>query len=271
MYMPRILLSKRILDMTAFLYAIIFIIGTLLGSFCTLAVYRIPLKKDITHERSFCPNCKHKLGFIDLIPILSYLLLGGKCRYCGQKIRIRYFLLEVFSGMMLLLFAISINLSFSTIELSKCIYFFFGALYIVALTLIAGIDKEKIQIQKSVILFGVVCMSIYILYLSIVEQANIDRYAIYLFFMLIFICIDTLFLRKKQKSSYMIQILMLMILMLLFITRETFVFTATLTLILIAIGLIRRKNKQDKELPIGFYLCVSNLVMLIVQNFVLFY
>ena len=66
--------------MNIVLYTLIFIIGTLFGSFFTLAVYRIPLGKDITHERSFCPNCNHKLQFLDLIPILSYIFLGGKCR-----------------------------------------------------------------------------------------------------------------------------------------------------------------------------------------------
>lgn len=84
--------------MNTILYALIFIIGTLFGSFFTLAVYRIPLGKDIIHERSFCPNCNHKLGFFDLIPILSYIFLGGKCRYCKQKIRPRYLLLEIASG-----------------------------------------------------------------------------------------------------------------------------------------------------------------------------
>lgn len=84
--------------MNIILYILIFCIGALFGSFFTLAVYRIPLGKDITHERSFCPNCNHRLEFLDLIPILSYLFLGGKCRYCKQKIRPRYFLLEIMSG-----------------------------------------------------------------------------------------------------------------------------------------------------------------------------
>ena len=65
---------------TTIFYILIFIIGTLFGSFSTLAVYRLPLHKDITHERSFCPKCNHKLSFWDMIPILSYILLGGKCR-----------------------------------------------------------------------------------------------------------------------------------------------------------------------------------------------
>ncbi len=79
--------------MEIILYIIIFIMGTVFGSFSTLAIYRIPQKKkNITTDRSFCPNCKHKLGFLDLIPVWSYILLGGKCRYCGKKISSSYFL-----------------------------------------------------------------------------------------------------------------------------------------------------------------------------------
>ena len=99
--------------MEYFIGFILFTIGTLLGSFCTLAVYRIPLGKDITHERSFCPNCNHKLAFLDLVPVLSYVFLRGKCRYCNQKIRLRYLCLEVFSGFMVLLFALSLNINFT--------------------------------------------------------------------------------------------------------------------------------------------------------------
>ena len=80
--------------------------GITFGSFYTLAVYRIPKGQDITHTRSYCPKCNHKLSFWDMIPILSYVFLGGKCRYCGQKIRPRYLMLEVMSGIVFVLFAI---------------------------------------------------------------------------------------------------------------------------------------------------------------------
>ena len=125
------------------LYLLIFCIGTLFGSFFTLAVYRIPLRQDITHTRSYCPNCNHKLGFWDMIPILSYLFLGGKCRYCKQKIRIRYLLLEVFSGTVFVLFALSIKLSLYSWNQSTILYFIIGLLYIATMFIIAGIDKEN--------------------------------------------------------------------------------------------------------------------------------
>lgn len=79
-----------------------FIMGTLFGSFFTLATYRIPRKQDIMIKRSYCPRCEHELGFFDLIPVLSYTFLGGKCRYCKEKISIRYPLFEVFNGLFFL-------------------------------------------------------------------------------------------------------------------------------------------------------------------------
>ena len=71
------------------LLIIIFILGIYFGSFFTLATYRLPKGEDITHTHSYCPNCNHKLGILDLIPVFSYLFLRGKCRYCKNKIGIR--------------------------------------------------------------------------------------------------------------------------------------------------------------------------------------
>ena len=58
--------------MDIILYILLFCIGTVFGSFFTLAVSRIPIGQDITHERSYCPNCDHKLGFLDMIPIFRW-------------------------------------------------------------------------------------------------------------------------------------------------------------------------------------------------------
>ena len=96
--------------MNAVLYVIIFIMGTLFGSFYSLAVYRIPKRIDIVKTHSFCPNCNHKLGFFELIPILSYIFLGGKCKECKQKIRPRYIILEILSGIVFVLIFISLKI-----------------------------------------------------------------------------------------------------------------------------------------------------------------
>lgn len=265
------------------LYILIFCIGTLFGSFFTLAVYRIPIGKDITHERSFCPNCNHKLSFLDMIPILSYICLGGKCRYCKQKIRARYLLLEILSGLVFVFFAISVKLSLVEISITTIVYFICGLLYLATLFILAGIDKEKIQIEKSVLLFGYIVETIYIVYLYIVEHdPNIYRYIIYLGIVCILTLIDTQYLRKKAKNTYPIEILLLCMLILIFTYETVTILTIIMTLFVIAFTILlqkifkkKRKNikegkKEVIEKSIGFYLCVSNIICLIITNFYIF-
>lgn len=268
--------------MNIILYTLIFSIGIVFGSFFTLAVYRIPLKKDITHERSFCPNCNHRLEFLDLIPIFSYIFLGGKCRYCKQKIRPRYLLLELMSGIVFVLFALSLKINIFTTNINTAIYFIFGILYFATLFIIAGIDKENIKIQKSVLLFGFIVQAIYIIYLCMVEtNFNIYRYVIYLSTIFILVLIDTIILRKKANSSYTVQTLLLCMLLLGFTCEVVTILTITQTLLCIIIQLLlnnikQKKNKtvkkqQQTKIPVGFYLCVANIICLLVVNTINFY
>lgn len=87
-----------IIFLQIFITLCMFIIGTLFGSFLSLATYRIPRREDIVATRSYCPTCKHRLNFFDLIPVLSYIIRGAKCKYCKEKISPRYFLLETVNG-----------------------------------------------------------------------------------------------------------------------------------------------------------------------------
>lgn len=70
------------------------VLGVCLGSFVNAAVWRIKVKKDIVHDRSECVHCHHKLAAGDLIPIVSWLILGGKCRYCKKPISAQYPIVE---------------------------------------------------------------------------------------------------------------------------------------------------------------------------------
>ena len=116
--------------MNLYFYILIFIIGTLFGSFYTLAVHRIPKRQDIVHTHSYCPNCNHKLGFLDLIPIFSYVVLWGKCRYCKEKIRPRYLILEILSGIAFVTLAILMDFHFETLNIVKIMQYSFVVLYV---------------------------------------------------------------------------------------------------------------------------------------------
>jgi len=84
-------------------YAIVFILGLIWGSFANVCIWRIPQGISIISPRSHCPKCKEAIPFYDNIPIISFILLKGKCRKCGEKISIIYPLVEFLTGILALL------------------------------------------------------------------------------------------------------------------------------------------------------------------------
>ena len=79
----------------------VFIFGVCIGSFLNCYIYRLEQEKTL-NGRSFCPNCKHFLSWLDLFPVFSFLFLKGKCRYCKEKISIQYPLVELAGGILFL-------------------------------------------------------------------------------------------------------------------------------------------------------------------------
>ncbi len=75
-----------------------FLLGTIIGSFLNVLIYRIPRNESILNPPSHCPVCRHRLKWYDMIPVFSYIFLRGKCRYCGAKISFRYPLIEALTG-----------------------------------------------------------------------------------------------------------------------------------------------------------------------------
>jgi len=94
--------------MSFLIYFFIFLFGLAVGSFLNCIIYRLEEGESFLRGRSFCPHCGHILSFGDLIPVLSFLILKGKCRYCSQKISWQYPLVEISTG---LLFISLLNLT----------------------------------------------------------------------------------------------------------------------------------------------------------------
>lgn len=85
-----------------FVYFVLFFIGICVGSFINAFEYRLYNGIDFLTKRSMCPKCKHKLGALDLVPLVSFAFIGGKCRYCGTKVSWQYPIVEFLSGMLFL-------------------------------------------------------------------------------------------------------------------------------------------------------------------------
>ena len=103
--------------------ALVIILGALWGSFANVCIFRLPKEKGVVSGRSYCPKCKKKIVWYDNIPIISFFLLGGKCRKCKKSISIQYVIVE----------AINI-VSFITI------YYFFGISVITVLLMMLSIS-----------------------------------------------------------------------------------------------------------------------------------
>lgn len=258
--------------MEAIIYVIIFVIGTLFGSFYTLAIHRIPKKQDIIHTRSYCPKCNHKLGFFDMFPIFSYLFLGGKCRYCKEKIRPRYLILEILSGLVFVSLFYLMKIDIYNITLTEIFEYGFMTLFITFLFVTSGIDKENRKVEKSVTFYGIIISIMYIAYLCIVEKASIYRYAIYIVFYIIILTIDTITLKKYAKSKYINGLLLIIIIMTIFtgeyVIMNTIIFTTLVVAIYMLLNLFKKiKNKNlktekqvGKSLRIASYLCIANII-----------
>jgi len=85
-----------------FTAAAIFILGLAFGSFLNVCIYRLPLGLSVVTPRSACPGCKRPIAFYDNLPVVSWLLLRGRCRNCHSKISPRYLIIELLTGALFL-------------------------------------------------------------------------------------------------------------------------------------------------------------------------
>jgi leader peptidase (prepilin peptidase) / N-methyltransferase len=97
------------------LYVIFFICGLVIGSFLEVVIYRVPRKISIIKSGSYCPSCKGKIAFYDNIPLISYLVLRGRCRNCKVSISYKTFIIEILTGLLFVLNYFFFGLSIQTI------------------------------------------------------------------------------------------------------------------------------------------------------------
>ena len=138
----------------------------------------------------------------------------------------------------------------------------------------SGIDKENRRIDKLVSVYGIVISIMYMLYLCIVEQANIYRYGIYLFFYIMVLLLDTITLKRYAKNSYVTGILLSIITMVIFtgeyVTENAIIFTLLAIFFYMLMFKIKERKKKVKKseeqianrLSIGFFLGSFNIMML---------
>lgn len=142
----------------------IFILGLCLGSFFNVVGYRLPNNMSIVYPSSHCTNCNHKLSAIELIPVLSYIIQGGKCKNCSSKISIMYPIFELLTGVLFLACYLLFKDTFPSI-----LNILFSCLFISSLIIIIISDIKYMIIPNEVLIFfGIILIILktYIIYIQ---------------------------------------------------------------------------------------------------------
>lgn len=107
----------------------IFVFGLTFGSFLNVCIYRMPRGLSVTKPRSGCPNCNHPISFYDNIPVLSWLILRGRCRHCGARISARYMVVELLTGLLLLLCYAKLGFTLAALKCSIFGFLLLGLIF----------------------------------------------------------------------------------------------------------------------------------------------
>ena len=107
----------------------IFVFGLLFGSFLNVCIHRLPLGLSVVTPRSACPECKQPIAFYDNLPVLSWLILGGRCRHCKSPISPRYLLIELLTGLLFLACYWHFGLTLSTLKYCTLAFLLLGLIF----------------------------------------------------------------------------------------------------------------------------------------------
>lgn len=233
-----------------------FVFGIIMGSFYNVVGYRLPKGESLLYPGSHCTNCNHKLSPLELIPIFSFLFLGGKCKKCKQKISWFYPIFEFASG---LLFLIAFLVCGFNYELIIAITF-------ISLILIIFIsDYNYMIIPDEVLVFFSVALIIEIglIYgLETLCYRVISAVIAFVVMLLIKLLGDFIF-KKESMGGGDIKLLAVFGLVLGFETAILSIFLASF--IGLPISLIIYLKNKNHELPFGPYLGISAIILLLTK------
>ncbi len=231
----------------------VFLFGLSVGSFLNCVIYRLSINEK-PKGRSYCPNCKHLLSSKDLVPLISYISLLGKCRYCRKKISFEYPLVELLTGALFLLAFLFAGLSVELLFL--CVVLFF-------LVLIFVYDLKH-YIIPDFATFSLIGISFfYLLFLSFFENnfnillyGTLSAIGAFVFFFLLFY-----FTKGKGMGFGDVKFVIFMGLFLGFPEIVPGLFISFLLGAIIGLALIVLKRKKLKsQVPFGPFLIIGSLI-----------
>ena len=238
--------------MFIYLSILFFIVGTIFGSFYNVVGYRVPLGQSLLYPSSHCTNCNHKLAPYELIPIFSFLFLGGKCHNCKQKISWFYPIFEFLSGL-------SFILSFMIFGLTlECLL---SILFMSMLIIIIISDYQTMIIPDEILIVFTVLILIVEFLIGGFPKVGIsllNGVGSFIFMLLLKLFGDFIF-KKESMGGGDIKLLGVYGIVLGFSISIVSVFLAAI--IGLPISLIILNKKKSHEIPFGPFLAISAMIL----------
>jgi len=147
-------------ELMPFWYVMSFLLGTCIGSYLNVVIYRVPAEMSLVSPGSHCPKCKKEILWYQNIPLLSWLVLRGKCANCGCKIPIRYFLIELLTGILFLLLFAKVVFYHEPLEI---LVVYFGLTMLIVTTVFIDLEHQIIPDKTTypAIILGLIAAAVF--------------------------------------------------------------------------------------------------------------
>jgi len=244
------------------IYSAIFLLGAMIGSFLNVVICRLPKKESIVVVGSHCPKCAKKLCWFDLIPILSFFVIRGKCRNCKEKISWQYPLVEFACG--------ALFVGLALVHGYDSIYFLRDAVFACFLILIFALDAKHYLVFDEVVLPGIavgVLANLAIAWQSGSLLVGFLNLVTAIFVCGLFFLLQYLISGGRWIGSGDIFIGVMLGAMLGWPLVGVAVFLSYIIGAIVALVLlIQKKKKRGDQLPLGVFLCLGTFVALLWGN-----
>lgn len=248
------------MSLEVFNVIMVFIAGLIFGSFYNVVGYRVPNNMSIAFPASHCPDCKHKLRFYELIPVISYIFLGGKCKNCKKRISIFYPFFELLTGILFLLSYLSFGISLK---------FLISITFISILIIISISDIKYYIIPDEVLIVGVILIILELLANTIINDLTIFKGLVMpilnglgsFALLYLFKAIGDIVFKKESLGGGDIKLLFFIGLTLGFDMSIVTIFIASF--IALPLSIISLIKDDNNVLPFGPYLSVAATIIML--------
>lgn len=247
---------------------IVFLFGIAIGSFLLVLIERLPQNKPVLVDRSECDFCKKTLSWYELIPVVSYVLQGGKCRKCKKSLSVKYPLMEIGTGLSFVgLYGLSVRgfLEYSLVNSSQVLLFIFLAGIFSTLFVIFFTDLTHEIIPFAVVIVGVLLSLVYLGFsdVSVLFYHLLTAFITMGFFLSIFL------LTKKRGIGFGDVVYGFYMGLLLGFPRIIVgLYLAFLTgaIVSIILVLLKKKKLRGDSIPFGPFLVIGTVLSIIFGN-----